>query len=135
MARYRLAPGVPLLVVKDKQGKLRYHYAGGGGGVARGPLIDWLGDDQRENWLRLGLVEEVDDAPAAPPPTHGGAGAEAVDRCLDDLDRLGLPAGAGAPAARKALRDAGASHANDVIAAAVRTRKAAAPRLARTTPS
>jgi len=72
VARYKMAPGVALLIVKDKQGKLWHHYAAGASGVARGPLIDWLGDDQRENWLRLGLVEEIDDAPATPPqpPRH-----------------------------------------------------------------
>jgi len=128
VARYKMAPGVALLIVKDKQGKLWHHYAAGASGVARGPLIDWLGDDQRENWLRLGLVEEIDDAPATPPqpPRPHGTGAEIVDRCIGDLDRLGLPAGAGAPAARKALRDAGASYGNDTIAAALRERKASA---------
>jgi hypothetical protein len=132
MARYRLASGVPLLVVRDRQGKLQYHYAAGGGGVARGPLIDWLGDDQRENWLRLGLVEQIDDEPAEPPQPPRHEAAEAIDRCLDDLDRLGLPAEAGAPAARKALRDNGARYGNDAIAAALRERKASAAQPART---
>jgi hypothetical protein len=128
VARYKMAPGVALLIVKDRQGKLWHHYAAGASGVARGPLIDWLGDDQRENWLRLGLVEEIDDAPAAQPHrAHSDpvpdVNAEILDGCIRDLDRLGLPAEAGAPSARKALRDAGLSYGNDIIAAAVRERK------------
>jgi hypothetical protein len=46
-----------------------------------------------------------------------------VDECAADLDRLEVAPDAGAPTARTALRDSGARYSNDVIAAAVRSRK------------
>jgi hypothetical protein len=65
---YRLKDGVPLVLVKQRNGAIAYHYAKGpvcpG---AFGPVIPWLNDEQREHWLRLGLVEEIDeDVPEVP---------------------------------------------------------------------
>lgn len=56
---YRLTPQTPLVPAKDQQGHIRYHYQ-------HNPIIPWLGDEQREHFLRNGLVEEIVDAPAAP---------------------------------------------------------------------
>jgi cytochrome c oxidase cbb3-type subunit II len=49
--------------------------------------------------------------------------AALVGECIDALDRSGVPSDAGAPTARKALRDAGCRFGNNVISAAVRERK------------
>lgn len=54
---YRLTPNTPLVLVKDPQGHIRYHYQ-------HNPIIPWLGDEQREHFLRNGLVEEIEGAPA-----------------------------------------------------------------------
>lgn len=135
---YRMSPTVPLLIAKDRHGKLWYHYQDGPHGIARGPVIPWLSDEQREHFLRNGLVEEIDDdTPTAQPHrAHSDlvpdVNAEILDGCIRDLDRLGLPAEAGAPAARKTLRDAGLSYGNDTIAAAVRQRKTRAAQLSGT---
>jgi cytochrome c oxidase cbb3-type subunit II len=49
---------------------------------------------------------------------------ELVEECIKSLDRLGVQRDAGAPNARKALRDSGQHYANAVVCAAVRARKA-----------
>ncbi|BBZ09866.1 MULTISPECIES: hypothetical protein [Mycobacterium] len=54
---YRLAPHVPLLVVKDEVGRNHHCYQHNTG------VIPYLNDQQREHFLRLGLVEEIDDKP------------------------------------------------------------------------
>jgi hypothetical protein len=55
---FRLTPNTQLVLAKDPQGHIRYHYR-------HNPVIPWLNDEQRENLLRNGLVEEI-DAPTAP---------------------------------------------------------------------
>ncbi|GAB5013903.1 hypothetical protein MAHJHV65_09950 [Mycobacterium avium subsp. hominissuis] len=60
----------PLVVAKDREGRNHHCYAGA--------IIHWLGPEQRDRWLRLGLVEEIGDTPpaaaAADSPAAGGAG-------------------------------------------------------------
>jgi cytochrome c oxidase cbb3-type subunit 2 len=127
---YRLRSGVELLIVRGPDGVLRHHYAAPHGGVnIRGPYIPWLNDEQRECFLRNGLVEEIDEselpkaeprADAEPEPVPNG---DVVGECIRDLDRLGVPEDAGAPTARAALRGNGVSYANDVIRVAIKQRK------------
>ena len=136
---YRMKPHVECLIVKDQQGILWHHYQRTPAAGARnlGPIITWIGDEYRERWLRLGLVEEIaDDVPAAqtkPAPSDGTPvpNSELVDECIATLDRFEVPPDAGAPTARAVLRDRGQSWGNDTIAAAVRARKARAAQLSR----
>jgi hypothetical protein len=71
MAAYRLRPGVPLLLVKDREGGIKYHYNNppARGATAFGPEIAWLNDVQKAHFLRLGLVEEFDDSDSPVPDT------------------------------------------------------------------
>lgn len=130
---YRMRPGVELVLAKDEAGKIFYHYQRPVNAPSiRGPIIPWLNDEQREHFLRLGLVEEITeaDAPAAQqPPFADGSDvpdATLVDECVESLNRLGVALDAGAPTCRTALRGSGQSWGNDTIAAAVRERKARA---------
>lgn len=60
----------PLVVAKDREGRNHHCYAGA--------IIHWLGPEQRDRWLRLGLVEEIDDTPPLrPPPTAPRPGRRA----------------------------------------------------------
>ena len=146
---YRLK--VALLVVRDEHGKLWHHYQSPGPGASRGPYIPWLNDEQREHFLRKGLVEEIVDgaAPvveAAQPAAAPVAVAEpytapriaqgdvapspdVVNECIKALDGLRnadgpvVPTSAGAPTARVALREAGFSFSNEAISLAVKHRK------------
>jgi cytochrome c oxidase cbb3-type subunit II len=117
-----------LVCAKGYDGRLTHCY--------RGTLLDWLNDEQREHFLRMGLVEEITEAdlaqsgslPSRQPQGVGGAGVldvnpEVVEECVASLDRLGVAPDAGAPTARTALREGGERYGNDVIAAAVRSRK------------
>ena len=58
---YRMSPRVECLIVKDQQGILWHHYQRAPDAGARnlGPIIGWLGDEYRDRWLRMGLVEEI----------------------------------------------------------------------------
>jgi hypothetical protein len=139
---------VPLVIAKNQAGKLIYHWGPGSSGhghivadndpSAAGPIIAWLNDEQREHFLRNGLVEEIDDAPTSAQPQPAPSdlipcpNAELVDECIAALDRFEVPAGAGAPTARTALRENGQAFGNDTIAAAVRQRKMRAVPLSRT---
>lgn len=74
------------------------------------------------------MVTEIDAEPVATPlPEPVGPEPEAVDElveeCIRDLDRLGVQPDAGAPTARKALRESGRHYGNDTIASAVKARK------------
>jgi hypothetical protein len=126
---YRLRPGIPLVMAKDQAGTICYHYAAAAGAPSvSGPVIPWLGDEQREHFLRNGLVEELPDgAPTAAAPAREDVCAppadSAVENCSAVLEELGVPSAAGAPAARRALRESGRHFGNDVIAHAVRGRK------------
>jgi cytochrome c oxidase cbb3-type subunit II len=110
-------------------------------------LLGLLSDEQEAHFLNLGLVEHVPDAESATTdparPVYADAVADAdedapadefapaaeesgaVDECLATLAHLDVPATAGAPTARKYLRDAGHRFGNDVIAHAVKRRKSA----------
>jgi hypothetical protein len=119
VARYRVTAA--LAVAKGADGRLRHCY--------HGALLDWLSDEQAAHFLRLRLVERVDTDPqdsivAAPPADLDAVrDSGAVDECLATLAHLQLPAAAGAPTARTALRDAGHRFGNAVIAHAVKRRK------------
>lgn len=64
------------------------------------------------------MAAESDTDEDAATPDSG-----AVDECVETLARLQVPAAAGAPPARTALRGNGYRYGNDVVAAAVRRRK------------
>jgi hypothetical protein len=53
VARYRVT--CPLVYAADWDGRLRQCYSGA--------LLDWLSDEQSAHFLRMGLVERVDDDP------------------------------------------------------------------------
>lgn len=127
---YRMAPNVECMIVADEHGKLWHHYQRPAVGISRGPIIQYLNDQQRESFLRNRLVVEIDDRDMRSIPAAADAGAEVpapkaelVDECIRDLDRLGVAPTAGAPTARTALREAGIQFGNDVVCAAVRARK------------
>jgi hypothetical protein len=66
---YRMKPGVPLLIVKDETGQLHHHYNQSiGGSIGFGLVIDYLNDEQKTHFLRMGLVEEVVDEAEGPAP-------------------------------------------------------------------
>jgi hypothetical protein len=130
--RYRVIAS--LAVAKGLDGLNRYCY--------RGDLLDWLSEAQAKHLVGHGLVERIPDheqaaaiAADAPQTVDIEAGEDAdgyapaaeessvVDECLAALMHLQVPAAAGAPTARTALRDAGHRFGNDVIAHAVRRRK------------
>jgi cytochrome c oxidase cbb3-type subunit II len=107
----------------------------------RGACLDRLAEEQAAHFLRMGLVERIPDdeqpaiaadAPVEPVDLEADedtqdvpddANTDIVDECLADLDRLGVQSDAGAPTARKALRESGRHYGNDTIALAVRARK------------
>lgn len=110
--KYRVV--CPLVIAKDQAGKLHHAY--------KGSMLAWLNDEQREHFLRKGLVEElpVDDAPEMP-------SSDTVGNCVNALAGLGVHLKAGRPAAAKALRDAGHKFSNEAIAEACRIRQSHAP--------
>jgi cytochrome c oxidase cbb3-type subunit II len=146
MATYRMVPRVQLIIVEDQQGILWHHYnvpaaPAHSAARTRGPVIEWLNEKQRAHFLRLGLVTEIDAEPAPTPlpepvdeivvaesddddPQDAAApDSGAVDQCVATLAGLQVPATAGAPTARTALRGNGFRFGNDIVAAAVRARK------------
>ncbi len=141
---YRLRPGIHCVIVKNRDGKLVYHYSQKPHGTTDfGPDINWLSPEQRKSLVGR-FVDEIEEPPADPEiasgdhetPAHPEKAelAEATDDakidpdavrlCIDALEHLGVPLGAGAPTARHVLRDGGRRFGNDVIAAAVRERRA-----------
>jgi hypothetical protein len=89
---YRLRSGVELLIVKDQQGRLQYHYAAPGvndGPTTHGQLIPWIGDEQR-HLIDLGLVEDIADAPETIAPERVVISPPAVQPApeTDDDDAL-----------------------------------------------
>jgi hypothetical protein len=92
--------------------------------------LDWLSPVQESHFLKMGLVERIDDGTSADESDADGDTLDAavpdsgaVDECVATLARLQVPATAGAPTARTALRGNGYRYGNDVVAAAVRLRK------------
>ena len=57
---YRVKPEVPLVCVKNRAGRVIYHYAKPPHGMT-GPIIPWLSDDQAAHLTRIGYVERLDD--------------------------------------------------------------------------
>jgi hypothetical protein len=50
--------------VKDKTGRIQYHYGATGFGarsVASGPIIPWISDEQAQHFLRVSIIERIDD--------------------------------------------------------------------------
>lgn len=128
----------PLIIAKGCDARLRHCY--------QGDVLDWLDDEQRDHFLRMGLVARINAAPqdaiaaAAHAPVPNDAPAEpvdldegtldapaadsgAVDECVGTLACLQVPTTSGAPAARAALRGNGFRFSNAVVAAAVKHRK------------
>lgn len=156
---YRVKPDAPLVCVKDREGKVRYHYSRPQPKDRDyGPVITDISPEQAKYLLRIGYIERIDDddprastSPTVPTPNtatpapqpnnappeeldqrltseslRNGIDAARLHACIAAIAALGLPANAGAPKAREALRVAGQSWPNDVICAAVRARKALA---------
>jgi hypothetical protein len=90
-----------LVIAKDQTGRLHNIYYG--------DWIPWLNDEQRGHFLRLGLVEEIEEVQSAaaveqhpaPAATDVTANPDRVGECIDALDRSGVPSDAGAPTAQK----------------------------------
>lgn len=120
--KYRLKPDVQLVLVWDRDGKLNYHYQAAVH-TDKGPLIPWLSDEQREQFLSEGLVEEIPDSEEPSVAGESEAASGAVDNCVAALDRLNVASDAGAPSCRDALREADFRFSNGTIAAAVKRRK------------
>lgn len=122
---YRLRAGVHLICVKDRDGKVNYHYSRPQPqGRDFGPAIPWLSPRQAAHLLRCNMVELIDDDPASGGEPVAVTAADRVRECVDALEQLGVPADAGALKARDALRDGAHRFGNDVVAAAVKVRKA-----------
>lgn len=122
---YRLLPHVQLALVRvpgvGDDYRIDYHYQVHPVG-AKGPVIPWLSDEQREQFLREGIVEEIDDGDPPSSPESDEA-ISVADNCAAALERLNVPTDAGAPACRTALREAGFRFGNAAISAAVKRRK------------
>ncbi|WP_082279817.1 hypothetical protein [Mycobacterium colombiense] len=88
-----------------------------------GPIIPWLSDEQREQFLREGLVEEIADDEEPTAPDDSDATATTVDNCIAALDRLNVASDAGRPSCQETLREAGFRFGNGIIAASVKRRK------------
>jgi cytochrome c oxidase cbb3-type subunit 2 len=118
---YRLKAPYQCVLVKNRDGGVDYHYLCG---IEKGQIIQWLNDEQREMFLREGVVEEI----AAPPP-EPTANSDQVADCITALDGIRdgfgkpVPTTAGRPTCEHALRSAGFTFGNNVIAAAVKQRK------------
>ncbi|CQD11938.1 hypothetical protein BN1232_02252 [Mycobacterium lentiflavum] len=109
----------PLVLVKNQAGLVDYHYGQPMPEGSFGPYIAWLSDEQREQFLAEGFVEEIAE-PAEPVDV-----SDPLQDCLKALEQLGVELSAGAPTARTALRKGGYSFANGVVAQAIKARKAA----------
>ena len=133
VARFRVKG--PYLPAKGADGRIRQCY--------HGSCLDWLSPVEEKHFLRLGLVERIPEAEQAAIPadvrqavgvSHAAEQAQAevdesnemLDDFESDCDRLEIPQDSGAPFCRKALRDAGISYSNELIALGVRRRKARA---------
>jgi cytochrome c oxidase cbb3-type subunit II len=134
-ARYRLTQKTAALYVTDPAGRQYLHFRDPAVAEstegARGPEVDWLSAAEAQMFLMMGFVEKVGAAPAPIPAAEPVELATApnggnVDECLSDLDRLNVPPDSGAPTCRAALRGAGLSYGNDLIAVAVRLRRSRA---------
>lgn len=61
---YRVAPGIPLVLIRDQEGLVHYHYECG---ADDGPHIPWI-DDEHAAWLlELNMIERVDNPTTEPP--------------------------------------------------------------------
>jgi hypothetical protein len=119
MAYQLIAPLVLVKLPRREGGEtIVYHY------LATNPYIPWLNDQQREQFLKEGLVEEIPEIESA---VEAIDGLDPITDCIAALDQLDVPTAAGAPKARDALRGAGHRFSNDVIAAAVKARKSPRP--------
>jgi hypothetical protein len=111
-----------LVCIKDRHGKICYHYGDPVAGRMFGSCIPWLSDEQAAHLLRCQTVERIDDDA---PGEHADR-AELDDRvseCVAALNGLDLPPDAGGVRSREALRQAGQRFGNNTIAEAVRLRR------------
>ena len=84
-----------LVIAKDQTGRLHHIYYG--------DWIPWLNDEQRGHFLRLGLVEEIEEVQSAavveqhpaPAATDVAANPDRVGECIAALDRTEVPSDAG----------------------------------------
>jgi hypothetical protein len=112
-----------LVLARDQQGRVQHHY--------EGAIIEWLSDDQRDQWLADGLIEEIDqpqiDAVELAEEQHQlrvhEAEAERIRQCVDVLKELDVPLHNGRPAVRAALEARGHKFSNETIAGAIRERR------------
>jgi hypothetical protein len=90
----------PLVVVRDRSGRLQHTY--------HGAVVPWLGDEQKEHFLRHKLVEEVAAAPAVTPqPAPAAApGDKAPLKTAPDTDwvKYAVSKGANQDDAQKATK-------------------------------
>ena len=120
----------PLVLATGKDGQIHHYYSADS---SAGPsIIEWLSDEQAAHFLAEGLVTPIEVQDEA--ETAALDMTERVTQCIQALSSLGLPADCGAPAAREALRESGAKFGNEIIAAAIKARKAALSGLSGTAP-
>lgn len=109
----------PLVVAKDQEGRGIYCY--------HGDTLAWLSEAQAKHLLQKNMVERIAPTEPADLDTDSDtatADSTAVDACIGALRRLRVPAAAGAPACRAALRSNDHRYSNATVAEAVRRRKA-----------
>jgi hypothetical protein len=132
----------PCILVKNRRGLVDHHYP------ELNALIPWMSDEQAAQLLEYGAIERIHTAPTQPDtdtdadehqdatqaprePDGGGITSHpgVVEDCIRTLDQLRdeygpkVPNSAGRPTCATALREAGVTFANNVIAEAVRQRK------------
>jgi cytochrome c oxidase cbb3-type subunit 2 len=138
--RFKLIGLVPALWVTDQDGRQAFHIADAIVAAATkgalGAEIPWLSPEQGSLFVALGYVEQIGAAPAAAPALEpvdlepvdldepAVLDSDAVNECIGALDDLGCQVDAGAPNARKALRESGRHFGNGIVMLAVRARKA-----------
>jgi cytochrome c oxidase cbb3-type subunit 2 len=136
--RYRMTGTAAALFVTGPDGGQQFHIAdpiiARATKDAGGPEIPWLSAEQAALFLMMKWVVQLDDVgrPVGQPGVvdlddedgqpDGQPGAPIGD-ILAALDRLGLAADAGAPAARKLLRENSISASNEAVCAAISVRK------------
>lgn len=109
-----------LVTAKDRAGQIKYYYAG------MNPVIGWMPEDQAEHLLNIGLIELLDGDYEDTDPLRDQEAVNRIEECAGAMDRLDLPRDCGAPTAREALRADGQKFGNELIASAVKLRKATA---------